>query len=71
MLQNGTAKPDASYGCGNCANLNSQLNKSEKSNKEKAATINELKNLCSKFEKQLTQQDELLKVWAESKGKKF
>ena len=38
--------------------------------KEKDSSIKELKTLCSRFEKQLTQQDELLKLFAEKKGHK-
>ena len=37
---------------------------------EKDKYIKELKTMCSKFEKQLTQQDVLLKKVAESQGHK-
>ncbi len=56
--------------CSNCDSSNSKYQAAQKASSEKDKTIRELKALCSKFEKQLTQQDALLKQWAESKGHK-
>ena len=63
-----SSKNSSSTSCGNCASLTAKLNESEKNIKEKTTVIRDLKGLCAKFEKQLKQQDELLKLWAESKG---
>ena len=57
-------------GCQNCDGNLSKLNTALKSNAEKDKYIKELKAMCSKFEKQLTQQDVLLKKVAESQGHK-
>ncbi|XP_061188557.1 mRNA export factor GLE1-like [Saccostrea echinata] len=56
--------------CANCQDMTAKLEKFNASIKEKDQTIKELKSLCARFEKQLTQQDYLLKQWAESKGHK-
>ena len=56
--------------CPNCQDMTTKLEKFSVSIKDKDLTIKELKSLCTKFEKQLTQQDHLLKQWAESKGQK-
>lgn len=57
--------------CANCPSLEQQVEQSNKTLRDKDKTIKELKTLCAKFEKQLTQQDALLKQWAESKGHKL
>ncbi|XP_060076060.1 trichohyalin-like [Ylistrum balloti] len=57
--------------CGNCQESLSKAEKYQVAVKERDATIKDLKSLVTKFEKQLTQQDELLKSWAESKGHKI
>nr|XP_022344710.1 uncharacterized protein LOC111137529 [Crassostrea virginica] len=56
--------------CPNCQDMTTKLEKFSVSIKDKDLTIKELKSLCTKFEKQLTQQDHLLKQLAESKGQK-
>lgn len=56
--------------CGNCQESLLKLEKAMLSIKEKDASIKELQTLCSRFEKQLSQQDELLKLFAEKKGHK-
>lgn len=56
--------------CGNCDVMRKQLTFTQALLKERDASIGELKTLCSKFEKQLTQQDALLTQFAESKGYK-
>lgn len=56
--------------CPNCQDMTAKLEKFNASIKDKDLTIKELKSLCARFEKQLTQQDHLLKQWAESKGQK-
>ena len=56
--------------CGHCQENLLKLDKAMLSIKEKDASIKELKSLCSRFEKQLSQQDELLKLFAEKKGHK-
>ena len=56
--------------CGNCQETLLKLDKAMLSIKEKDSSIKELKSLCSRFEKQLSQQDELLKMFAEKKGHK-
>ena len=57
-------------GCSNCDVMRKQLSTSQVQGREKDKTIGDLKTLCSKFEKQLSQQDSLLKQFAESKGYK-
>ncbi|XP_069135458.1 intraflagellar transport protein 74 homolog [Argopecten irradians] len=57
--------------CGNCQESQMKLEKYQLAVKERDANIKDLKALVTKFEKQLTQQDELLKSWAESKGHKI
>ncbi|KAL5015953.1 hypothetical protein ScPMuIL_005542 [Solemya velum] len=56
--------------CQNCEDSTSRLEKAIESIRERDSTIQELKVLTVKFEKQLEQQDLLLKQWAESKGHK-
>ncbi|XP_070204497.1 filamin A-interacting protein 1-like isoform X2 [Littorina saxatilis] len=57
--------------CGNCAESASRAEKLAVTVKEREMAIKELKTLCAKFEKQLSQQDVLLKQWADSKGHKI
>ncbi|KAL8561090.1 hypothetical protein ACOMHN_031034 [Nucella lapillus] len=57
--------------CGNCAELTTRTEKLAATLKEREVTVKDLKSLCARFEKQLTQQDTLLKQWAESKGHKI
>lgn len=57
--------------CGNCAESAARAEKLATMVKEREVTIKELKSLCVRFETQLTQQDVLLKQWADSKGHKI
>ena len=56
--------------CQNCDINMSKLKATQKSVTEKDKYITELKSMCSKFEKQLTEQDSLLKQFSESHGHK-
>lgn len=56
--------------CQNCAEATSRAEKLALTLKEREVTVKDLKSLCAKFEKQLSQQDQLLKMFAESKGHK-
>ncbi|XP_033748499.1 ERC protein 2-like [Pecten maximus] len=66
-----TLKNNQAGQCGNCQESLSKVEKFQLAVKERDATIKDLKSLVTKFEKQLTQQDELLKSWAESTGQKI
>ena len=57
-------------GCSNCDVMRKQLSTVQGQMKEKDKTISDLKTISSKFEKQLNQQDSLLKQFAEAKGYK-
>nr|KAG5687756.1 hypothetical protein BaRGS_014845 [Batillaria attramentaria] len=56
--------------CQNCAEATARAEKLAVTVKERDTSIKDLKSLCAKFEKQLSQQDQLLKMWADSKGHK-
>ena len=56
--------------CANCQEMTIKLEKAVNAIKEKDVSIKELRDLCSKFETQLTKQDEILKMFAEKKGYK-
>ncbi|XP_041349053.1 protein NETWORKED 4A-like [Gigantopelta aegis] len=56
--------------CSNCTVLTSKLEKIDSAARHKDQMIKELNSLIAKYESQLTKQDELLKVWADSKGYK-
>lgn len=56
--------------CPNCSESNSKFERLYAECKEKDKSIKDLKLLVTKFEKQLTQQDGVLKTWSESKGHK-
>lgn len=56
--------------CPNCSDSNSKLDRLFIECKEKDKTIKDLKLSVTKFEKQLNQQDVLLKNWSEAKGNK-
>ncbi|OWF44314.1 kinectin-like [Mizuhopecten yessoensis] len=66
-----TLKNNTAGGCGNCQESLGKVEKFQLAVKERDATIKDLKALVTKSEKQLTQQDELLKSWADSKGHKI
>ncbi|CAH1801360.1 unnamed protein product [Owenia fusiformis] len=57
--------------CPNCDELTKERDSINKVAKSKDETIKELNSLCAKFEKQLIQQDELLKTWVEKEEKKM
>ncbi|XP_076434917.1 uncharacterized protein LOC143274847 [Babylonia areolata] len=65
------AKGKPAGSCGNCAEAAARAEKLSSALKEREATVKELKSLCTRFEKQLSQQDVLLKQWADSKGHKI
>ncbi len=46
----------------------SRLDKTQLTPKDKEQTVKDFKSIISKLEKQLRQQDQLMKSWAESKG---
>ena len=52
-------------GCANCESVQSQLGIAQRGMKERDAMIKDLKSLCAKFEKQLSQQDVLLQQYNE------
>ncbi|XP_070572067.1 structural maintenance of chromosomes protein 2-like isoform X1 [Ptychodera flava] len=54
--------------CQNCQALIKQVEEKKATIEGQEATIKQLATLCKKFELQLTQQDKLLKQWADSKG---
>ncbi|XP_076452655.1 uncharacterized protein LOC143288209 [Babylonia areolata] len=54
--------------CGRCAEAVNRAEKLAVTLKEREVTIGQLKTLCSRFEQQLSQQDVLMKHWADSKG---
>ena len=56
--------------CPNCSESNSKFERLYAECKEKDKSIKDLKLLVTKFEKQLTQQDVVLKTWSEGKGHK-
>ncbi|KAK3594779.1 hypothetical protein CHS0354_030721 [Potamilus streckersoni] len=56
--------------CANCAENAAKMDKAVAVVKDKDIQIKEMNQLLAKFEKQLSQQDHLLKTWAESKGHK-
>ena len=56
--------------CPNCSESNRKFERLFAECKEKDKSIKDLKLLVTKCEKQLTQQDVLLKTWSESKGHK-
>ena len=56
--------------CPNCSESNNKFERLYAECKEKDKSIKDLKLLVTKFEKQLTQQDVVLKTWSESKGHK-
>ena len=64
------ASPQTSSACNNCDVMRQQVTTSQALVKDKEESIVQLKTLCSKFEKQLQQQDTLLTQFAESKGYK-
>ncbi|XP_006814362.1 uncharacterized protein LOC100373108 [Saccoglossus kowalevskii] len=57
--------------CQNCQDLLKQVEHKRTTIENQEATIKQLATLCKKFELQLTQQDDLLKQWADSKGYKI
>lgn len=56
--------------CPNCSESKSKFERLYAEFREKDKSIKDLKLLVTKLEKQLTQQDVLLKTWSESKGQK-
>lgn len=54
--------------CANCQDMASKLERAVTAIKEKEISIKDLNGLCSKFESQLKQQDEILKMFADKKG---
>ncbi|XP_067672021.1 kinesin-like protein KIF3A [Haliotis asinina] len=56
--------------CSNCPDMMAKLDRAHLMVKDRDHTVKELKAMCSKMEKQLTQQDQLLKSWADSRGHK-
>lgn len=56
--------------CQNCAEATARAERLAVTIKERETTVKDLKSLCAKFEKQLSQQDQLLKMWADSKDHK-
>lgn len=55
--------------CSNCFVMERQLQSKIAELRDKEIATIELQRLCSKMEKQLVQQDELLRQWAKNKGK--
>lgn len=55
--------------CQNCFVMEKQLQSKISELRDKEVVATELQRLCSKMEKQLVQQDELLRQWAKNKGK--
>lgn len=55
--------------CQNCFVMEKQLQSKITELRDKEIATIELQRLCSKMEKQLVQQDELLRQWAKNKGK--
>ncbi|XP_031560245.1 spindle pole body component 110-like [Actinia tenebrosa] len=56
-------------GCKNCLTFEKELQNKIIEIRNKDLGLIELQQLCGKMEKQLMQQDELLRLWAKSKGK--
>ncbi|XP_032239119.1 ELKS/Rab6-interacting/CAST family member 1 [Nematostella vectensis] len=63
------AKPTQQTYCQNCPELEKQIQAKILQIRDKDVALVELQRLCNKMEKQLVQQDELLRQWARSKGK--
>lgn len=57
--------------CKNCSVLEKQLQSKIMEAKDREVTVIDLQQLCGKMERQLVQQDELLRQWAKSQGKKI
>lgn len=55
--------------CSNCFVMEKQLQSKITELRDKEIVTIEMQRLCSKMEKQLVQQDELLRQWAKNKGK--